>query len=300
MGRRTAIWFGVLVLMVTTGCGQGSGGGAGGAGSGGTAGGGGASSAAAGVAGRAFLSTSVTADGADRPLVPGSRIRLDFRQDGALGAQAGCNSMGGRYRLDGDRLVLTGPLASTQMGCSEPLMQQDTWLAGLLAAGGTLALDGDRLTLTSGGTVLSLLDERAAIPDSSLWETTWLLDAVERGDTAGSTVSSTVAGTRPWIRLVQGSRARVQVQTGCNTGSGPVEAGPADLTFGPVAVTRKGCADPAAAEVERAMLTVLQGDGPVRFAVKGEQLRLTRGDLTLSFRAGPTQTPDSAGQGVVP
>ena len=41
------------------------------------------------LAGRDFLSTSVTVAGLDQPLVAGTQIRLSFSEDGMLGAMAG-------------------------------------------------------------------------------------------------------------------------------------------------------------------------------------------------------------------
>ena len=53
------------------------------------------------VDGRTFLSTDVTQDGEERPLVDGTQIRLAF-SDGQLSASAGCNTIGGTYSIDGD------------------------------------------------------------------------------------------------------------------------------------------------------------------------------------------------------
>lgn len=276
------------VLLLVTACGgapsdgsAGSGGSGGGSGRPGTGG--------LDLAGRTFLSTGVTVDGKDRPLAAGSTIRLSFEQD-RIALQAGCNSMGGPVAIDGGRMTLTdGGLTSTEMGCPQPLMAQDSWLAGLVTAGSDLALDGDRLTLTSGGTRVSLLDERIAVPDAELLETTWLLDSVGRGDT----VSSIAAGTTPTLRLSAASGTRagtVTVQTGCNSGRGPVTVSGTTLLLGAVATTRRACVDPGAAEVEKAFLSLLESGQQVRITLKGDRLTLTRGDLSLVFRAGPTQT----------
>ena len=288
MGRRAAGraagWIGVL-LMVSA-CGQGS-----------VDPGNAASPGASGLDGRAFLSTAVTQNGTDRPLVAGSRIRLDFSTEGQIGIQAGCNSMSGRYRVQGDRLTLTDGLTSTEMGCPQPLMEQDDWLSRLFTAGITVTWDGGtRLIVTGGSTTIRLLDERTAVPDVDLWETTWLLDGVEQGDT----VSSAMVGTTPSIRFVRGTQGSgsgsVQVRTGCNTGSGPVEVTDGAATFGPVALTRRACTDPAATAVENAMVTVLQDGAPARLTIKGDRLRLTRAGITLHLVAGPTETaqPDQA------
>ncbi|MER3417918.1 MAG: hypothetical protein C4343_02130, partial [Chloroflexota bacterium] len=93
-----------------------------------------------GLDGRTFISTQVTVDGRPRGLVPGTRILLDVR-DGRIGASAGCNQLGGRYRLDGDVLVVTGA-AVTEMGCDPARHAQDEWLFDLLGRGPVVRLNG--------------------------------------------------------------------------------------------------------------------------------------------------------------
>src|SRR5687767_3548860 len=65
--------------------------------------------------GRTFLSTGVTANGAPFPLIANTRVRLEF-VDGRLVASAGCNTLGGQYRVQ-DGLLNVSDLATTDMGC---------------------------------------------------------------------------------------------------------------------------------------------------------------------------------------
>ena len=111
-----------------------------------------------------FQSTTVTQHGRTRHLVPGTRINLSFgpatrhaSNSGDVNAHAGCNQMSGQGRLVGDRLVV-GVLASTRMACSEPLMAQDQWLAGVLTGRPYFHLAGHRLTLREGATVIKLVE----------------------------------------------------------------------------------------------------------------------------------------------
>ncbi len=229
------------------------------------------------VDGRTFLSTAVTADGADRPVVPGSTLRLTFG-DRRVTANAGCNTMSGEVRIDGGRMVVTKGLATTEMGCPEALMAQDRWLADLLTGGAAITVRGDRMTLTAGGTVISMQDERTLVPDAPLVMTEWILDTIVAGDTASS-VPHGVSAT-----LAFGSgQPRAFVQTGCNAGSGAVEIGTASMTFGPIALTRRACADESASAVESAIVSVLQGE--VSFDVDGRKLTVTKGDRSLVYRA---------------
>ena len=126
--------------------------------------------------GTEWLSTAVTEDGADRPLVDGTRIRVSFT-DGELAASAGCNTMGGAYRIEEGLLVVEGG-AITEMGCDEQRHAQDDWLFGFLGSQPAIAQEGDKLTLTSGETVIALQDREVAEPDLPLTGTTWTVDTI--------------------------------------------------------------------------------------------------------------------------
>lgn len=220
--------------------------------------------------GHTYLSTDLKG----AVLVPGSQIRLTFA-DGSLNASGGCNSMGGAYRVEGDRLVTT-QMSMTEMACAEPLMQQDTWL-GVFLGGVTFILEGDTLTLTNGEVRLTLLDSEIATPDKPIEGTRWVLDGIVAGDT----VSSVPAGVTAAIRIAAG---QVEVEAGCNMGGGTVTVAADTLTFGGIGLTKMGCeAGPAA--VESAMMTVLSG--PVAYTIDADILTVMNGAHGLIFRAAP-------------
>lgn len=227
--------------------------------------------------GRTFLSTSVTPN----DLVPGSQIRLWF-DDGSLTAQAGCNSMGARVRVDGGRLVVTEPMFMTEMACDEPLMAQDEWLAAVLGSGPELTSDGDTLTLRAAdGTVIELADRRVADPDRQLTGTTWRLDAIIRGAGGDGTVSSVPGGVTSTLLITDDGQ--VGVNTGCNSGAGRVEVSDEVLRFGQIGLTLMGCTgDPM--RVERAVLDVVNGDD-VAYTIEAGTLTLLRGNHGLIYRA---------------
>ena len=162
-----------------------------------------------GLEGRTFLSTG--AEG--RALVAGSTVRLAF-EDGQVSASAGCNSMGGPYRIEGDRLV-AGQLMTTEMACDPALMEQDRWLADLLG-GSTIALDGDTLTLTGATIRLTLVDREVADPDRPLLGTRWVVE----GLVSAGAVSSVPVGVTAALTFSDG---RVDVEAGCNEGGGAVQ-----------------------------------------------------------------------------
>lgn len=95
--------------------------------------------------GKTFTSTEVTG----HDLVADSTIRLTF-DDGNMSANAGCNTMSADYELDDGTLRWTGAVASTVMGCTGGLAEQDQWLTELLTDGVDAELDDTTLTLTDG------------------------------------------------------------------------------------------------------------------------------------------------------
>jgi heat shock protein HslJ len=226
--------------------------------------------AAATVDGKTYLSTAIKG----ATLVPGTQIRLTFK-DGNLSASGGCNSMGGRYSITGGRLV-AAQLLMTEMGCDEPRMRQDAWLAQLLGAA-TVALTGETLTVGDGTIELTLMDREVASPDKPIDGTRWILDGIVSGDTA----SSVPAGVTASLRLGGGG---VEVEAGCNTGAGTVGVTVDTLTVGPIALTKMACA-PAAMSVERAFTAVLTGS--VSYSIDADVLTIGSGARGLTFRAAP-------------
>ncbi len=87
--------------------------------------------------------TFVTIDGA-APVSARASLRFE---GGRLSATAGCNGVGGNWRIEDGRLH-GGPYASTMMFC-DGVMEQERALAALLAEKPVVRRDGARLVLTS-------------------------------------------------------------------------------------------------------------------------------------------------------
>lgn len=236
--------------------------------SGGAAGPGAGGDLPAALDGRTFLSTEVVG----RELVPGSRIALTFDGE-TIGASAGCNSIGGAYRIEDGRLV-ADQLMTTEMACEPALMDQDLWVSGLLA-GSLIGLAGDELTLQQEGIRVTLTDREVADPDRPIEGTRWVLDGILTEQAASSVPAGVVAA-------LTFSGGNVQVEAGCNGGSGSARIGDGTIAFGPLATTRMMCDEPRM-EVEAAILGLLQGD--VAFEIEAATLTLTSGSDGLTFRA---------------
>jgi heat shock protein HslJ len=230
------------------------------------------------LAGRTFVATQV----AGHEQVPGTEIRLSF-EDGTVGAHAGCNSMSGPATWDDGVLVVPADgLAQTLIGCPDDLAAQDEWLVGLLTSRPAIALSDDGVLTVGDDSSGLTMQERA---DAALVGSDWVLDGLVTADA----VSSVPTGARdPGLRLEEAEEGmRLAVRTGCNSGSGSVtvlaDDDPASgtLEVGPLATTRMAC-DEAATSVETHVLAVL--DGTVTYAVEGDSLTLTNGDLGLILR----------------
>jgi heat shock protein HslJ len=224
--------------------------------------------------GHEFLSTSVTEDGADRPLVDGTRIRISF-DDGQLGASAGCNTMGGTYRIEGGLLVFEGG-GMTEMGCDDERHAQDDWLMGFLGSHPTVAQSGTDLTLSAGGTVITLQDSEVAEPDLPLTGTTWTVDSL----ISGAAVSSVPDGAVATITF--SDDGRVEVNSGCNQGGGRFEIADGTLRFVDLIFTEMGCEGPGG-QLEASVLAVLGADG-LTWAIDSGNLTLMAGDNGLVLR----------------
>jgi heat shock protein HslJ len=201
-------------------------------------------------------------------------VRFTFDGANKVGVNTGCNTMGGTFEVQGDRLTMSA-MSMTEMGCPEPQMSQETWLAGLLAE--PVTVGRDPLTFTIGEVVFRLADREDVSPDAPLAGTRWRLDGLSSGDMA----SSLPDGVNAWLEIAEDGK--VTVDTGCNRGSGTVSIGDGTLTFGPLATTRMACAKPAAQQVERAMLEVL--DGETAYRIVEQSLSVTKGQTGLGFQA---------------
>jgi len=228
------------------------------------------------LAGRTFLSIAATDHGAPRALVAGTEIRITF-QDATFSGSGGCNTLGGDYRIEGGRLVVDS-LSTTEMGCDAARMAQDDWLSGLLGARPAIALVGDDLTLDTGDLVLKLRDRRVVVPDVTLAGPTWVVESLISGDT----VSSVPNGLR--ATLIFRADGTVDVDDGCNTGSGTWTAVAPGVRISDLATTKRAC-EGAAGQLETTILETLRA-GVLAASIDGNQLVLRVGTRGLQLRAG--------------
>jgi heat shock protein HslJ len=87
--------------------------------------------------------------------VPAAQVTLQLGTDDRASGTAGCNSFGGAYSQNGDKLAFKN-LASTLMACTDnTVMKQEQNYLKALNAANQFTLEGDRLTITgSAGTLV--------------------------------------------------------------------------------------------------------------------------------------------------
>lgn len=239
------------------------------------------------VGGGEYVATAVTEGGEDRPLVAGTELRITFVPvEGEADAlpqmtiTAGCNTLGASYDVVG-AVLHVGEGFGTEMGCEPELMEQDTWVAGVLTGEVGWSLDGDTLTLTSGEVVITLVDRAVASPDADLAGPTWTLDTIIEGETASTVPAGVVAS------ITFADDGSATFESGCNSGELRYEEA-SDSTFRVTErmVTVAGCEDERTA-VETAFLAVLTDT--VTWSVTEQRLTLTSADGStgLGFTATP-------------
>jgi heat shock protein HslJ len=224
-----------------------------------------------GLDGRTFVSSAVTDGGAERPLVPGTEVALRF-ENGRVSADAGCNTMGGAYRVANGRL-LVDEMAMTALGCDAPRHEQDDWLADFLGSGPMFALSAHDLALTDGDTAISFVDRAAARPDRPIVGPVWTVESLLQADIA----SSVPAGTTATLQFA--ADGTVAIDAGCNTGQARMTADGTRVTFSDIGVTRRACAGPEA-QLEAAVLSVL-GAPQVELSVEDGVMTINTGQRAI-------------------
>ncbi|HEX7095900.1 MAG TPA: META domain-containing protein [Acidimicrobiales bacterium] len=221
------------------------------------------SSGGDGLTGRTFVSREST-----HALVEGTHVRLHFRDDGSLDANAGCNHLLGEVVSMSDGVLTVGSMGTTEMGCDPALRAQDEWLMAFLTSSPAWSREGDTLTLTGETDTLVLLDREVADPDRPLEGTTWVVDAIVDGDT----VASVPQGAAATLVFAAG---QVSGDAGCNELSGPATIEGGAIEIGEIVSTDMACDEPAMM-LEEAVLARLRGT--VRYEIDAARLTLTAED----------------------
>jgi len=73
---------------------------------------------------------------------------IEFKADGTINGNVGCNGFGGDFKVDGDTITF-GSIVSTMMFCEGPGGDQETATLTVIQESAKFVLAGDTLTITS-------------------------------------------------------------------------------------------------------------------------------------------------------
>ncbi len=186
--------------------------------------------------------------------------------EGQVGGVSGCNSYGGSYSVKGSSLTIGSNIVSTQMACVGNASTVEQAYLARLPRTQSYKISGDRLTLLdrSGTVILGYTASSEADLEGS-----WNVTAYYSGDAIQSVNTSTKLTAKFEGDGVSGN-------SGCNTYSGAVVIDGEAITIGPLASTRRACADPAIQDQEQHYLAALELARTYR--VTGPRLELFRAD----------------------
>ncbi|MGB0120684.1 MAG: META domain-containing protein [Solirubrobacterales bacterium] len=226
------------------------------------------------LSGRTFVSTGVKG----RSLVAGTQITLGF-DSGMLSASAGCNSIQGKYEINGDSFSL-GKAAETLLGCPKELEDQDEWLTSVLQSGLRPYERGDTVVFLGLGVEIDAKESDGPASAPPVVGTDWLLNSYS--DKQGNVVSMKPGVRLPFLEFKADDT--VFVFDGCNTGNGrAVVQENGTITFGPIGLTRIACPG-LSGDVSNAFLKVINGKTDYDF--EAQNLVITKQGNSLSFNAG--------------
>lgn len=199
-------------------------------------------------------------------------LTLDFSEPGRVTANAGCNTMSAVAKLNGTSLSFED-IASTEIGCTEPLQRNDQLVQRLLATPLEVSIDGDSLTITgasASATMRTNDPNGSATDDSSIEGSSWVIDTLISGDVAASVPADITDASL----LLDGGRLSMQL---CNAVSATYRLDADVLHVSDISSTKKLCAadvndfesdvlsvlrDSPSVSLEDGRLVLASGDGP--------------------------------------
>lgn len=209
-----------------------------------------------------------------QPLVEGSLPTLVF-DEAALGGNGSCNTFGGDYTQDGDRLSVSA-LFSTMMYCEGVSEQEQAYLAALQAAD-SFRIEGGRLNILDASGVVTLTFDPQ---DTSLEGKTWLLTAYAIPDA----ITGLVADTQITAQFAEGSMSG---SAGCNNYFAGYALDGNTVTFEPAGATKMYCETPAGVmQQESDFLSAIAS--AVSYRVEGRTLTFFNAEeqIVLQFLKG--------------
>lgn len=205
-------------------------------------------------------------------------ITLQFSTDMEASGNSGCNGYGGSYELDGNALSF-GPLFGTLIACGDDIMTQEAAYRDALAATAYFDISDGQLRLFNAEQTLLMTFDPAS---TAVAGTSWVATGYNNGREA---VVSVMADTE--LTAAFGEDGEVSGSAGCNNFFGGYTAADGAIEIGPLASTRKLCAEEGVMEQEAAYLAALENATTYEFV--GERLELRDADGALQVTFSPAE-----------
>jgi heat shock protein HslJ len=207
------------------------------------------------------LTTYNNGENAMVSVLPNTFVSAGF-DDGQISGSAGCNNYFGAYEAT-EGAINIGPLASTMMLCPDPVNEQERLFLAALESAATYQIIANRLELISAEGALAAMFHAAEPVE--LPGTAWNVTAYNNGRGG---VTSVIIGTELSVNFDEEAVAGL---AGCNNYTGGYEVDGENISFGPLATTRKFCSDPEGTmEQESEFLAALEG--ATRFEIQGSRM----------------------------
>jgi len=204
--------------------------------------------------------------------ITGVSVSIRFGSDGRVSGESGCNSYNGAYKTSGTDTLTIGPnIATTLVLCEGAVDAVERAYIALLPKVQTYSIGGTTLSL-SGADNKVLLEYTASSGAAALaghWEATSYY--------TGNAIQSVIIGT---TLTADFTATAVSGDAGCNVFNGPFTVKGEAIIIGPLASTRRACADPAVGTQEQQYLAALQLAKTYR--VTGDKLELFRDGGTIA------------------
>lgn len=198
------------------------------------------------------------------PALADTPVTLEFRFGQQVVGSGGCNRYRGSYTLLTGTGLNFAPLISTMMACAgEGVSEQETAFLSALQTTAYYEMQGEQLTLWTAA-------------DQSM---TFTLTG--RDPLVGTQWQLNDAAANSTVTLSFDEDGKVSGSGGCNTFSGSYTIGQDSLSFGPLASTKKACADETLMKQEQDFFAALEAASS--YALVGDELSIAAGEQTLRF-----------------
>jgi heat shock protein HslJ len=207
-------------------------------------------------------------------------ITAEFKDDGTLGGSNGCNRYNTTYAVDGDKIQITSPMASTLMACPDPVMAQEGVYMGAMEAAATFEISDDELTLFNEASDALVIYVAGS---NELAGTSWEVISYNNGKEA---VVSVIIDTS--LTADFGEDGQLTGNSGCNSYFASYETDEDKITIGPVGMTEMACLDTdGVMEQEQLYLAALRMADVYRIEADHLEMRTDEGSMVANFSRVP-------------